>query len=65
MVLTSSIINIDAFDNDILASSQQTAEVIKELSVENKASQEFEANLALYSSFFFSKNCFNSIKTSK
>lgn len=48
----SDIINLDAFDNDISASSQQTAEVTKELGVKNRASQESEANLALYSSSF-------------
>ncbi len=52
MVLTSSIISIAAFDNDVSAPGQQIAKVIKELGAENGVSQESEVNLALYCSFF-------------
>lgn len=55
MASTGGIINIDAFDDDASASGQQTAEVTKEPGAENGESQESEANLALYSSFFSQK----------
>ena len=60
MTSTYSHISIDNFDANVSASGQYTAEETGGKEVENRAFQDIEVNLALYSTSFSSqKNCLN------